>query len=118
MPARLDCACQSAGISGRVRRWRVRQSCENTGETMAQAQKRRRTSSDQASRRDEKGPNQPTCDPASTSNFDLRPSGYDADQKENIWSLDFNHLYAKPLISLDYLAALTRSRRKGQWPKP
>ena len=44
--------------------------------------------------------------------MNLRPSGYEADQKENIWSLDFNHLYAKPLISLDYIAALNRNRRK------
>jgi hypothetical protein len=45
--------------------------------------------------------------------LNLRPSGYEADQKENIGPLDFNHLRAKPLISLDYIAALNRSRRKG-----
>jgi hypothetical protein len=45
------------------------------------------------------------------SGFDPRPSGYEADQKENIGSLDFNHLHAKSLISLDYLAALNRNRR-------
>ena len=44
--------------------------------------------------------------------MNLRPSGYEADQKENIGLLDFNHLRAKPLILLDYLAALNRNQRK------
>ena len=43
--------------------------------------------------------------------LNLRPSGYEADQKENARPLDFNHLHDKPLISLDYLAALNRNRR-------
>jgi len=43
--------------------------------------------------------------------LNLRPSGYEADQKENIGPLYFNDLRANPLISLDYLAALNRNRR-------
>jgi hypothetical protein len=42
----------------------------------------------------------------------VRPSGYEADKKENIEPFDFSHLRANPLISLDYLAALNRNRRK------
>jgi hypothetical protein len=44
--------------------------------------------------------------------LNLRPSGYEADQKENIGPLEFNHLRDNLLISIDYLAALNRSRRK------
>ena len=43
--------------------------------------------------------------------LNLRPSGYEADQKENIGHKKFNHLRANPLMSLDYLAALNRSQR-------
>jgi hypothetical protein len=50
--------------------------------------------------------------------LNLRPSGYEADQKENIEPLDFNRLHAKPLILLDYLAALNRNRRMRLQPKP
>ncbi|ADE84722.1 hypothetical protein RCAP_rcc00957 [Rhodobacter capsulatus SB 1003] len=46
--------------------------------------------------------------------LNLRPSGYEADQKENIGPLDFKQLRANPLISRDYLAALNRNRR----PRP
>ncbi len=49
---------------------------------------------------------------------ELRPSGYESDQKENIWPLYFNDLRANPLISLDYLAALNRNRRTQMQPKP
>jgi hypothetical protein len=45
--------------------------------------------------------------------LNLRPLGYEADQKKNIGPLDFNYLCAKPLISLDYLAAFDRNQRKG-----
>jgi hypothetical protein len=40
------------------------------------------------------------------------PSGYEADQKENIGPLNFKQLRANPLISLDYLADINRNRRK------
>ena len=44
--------------------------------------------------------------------LNLRPSGYEADQKENIEPMYFNDLRANPLISLDYLAALNRNQWK------
>jgi len=44
--------------------------------------------------------------------LNLRPSGYEADQKENIEPLNFNNLYVNSLISLDYFAALNRNQRK------
>ena len=50
--------------------------------------------------------------------MNLRPSGYEADQKENIRPLDFNDLPDNPLISLDYLAAFNRNGRKRMQPKP
>jgi hypothetical protein len=50
--------------------------------------------------------------------LNLRPSGYEADQKENIGPLNFNTLRGNPLISLDYLAAPDRNQRKRMYPKP
>lgn len=56
-------------------------------------------------------------EPLTFSVLRTRPTGYEADQKENIGPQYFNHLRANSLISLHYLAALNRSRRKGQCPK-
>jgi hypothetical protein len=44
--------------------------------------------------------------------LNLRPSGYEADQKENIKPSEINNLPDNPLISLDYLAAPDRNHRK------
>jgi hypothetical protein len=41
-----------------------------------------------------------------------RPSGYEVDQKKDAGPLEFKDLRNNPLISLDYLAALKRNRRK------
>lgn len=38
-------------------------------------------------------------------------------EKENIGTLDFNKLHVKQLISLDFLTALNRNRRKPLLPK-